>query len=253
MAGCELLRRAVHYAIASADLIEPPLLAVATPCRAWNLGMLVIHLSESMDAIAEGLTCGVVALTPGAGRDDEPGSVRSRCARLLAAIPAAPTGELVGIADLSLTDNALAYAGAMEIAVHGWDIAAACGHPRPIPAELASLLLQAADLLLPASARPDLFAEPLRPPVPATPSETLLAFLGRREARAYSAGRTGLAWAGGIDSMASAAAGRRAWPGIVAGGRTGRGGTCWYSLSSGGVIGRASHTWNLAAQLRATC
>jgi len=180
MTGCELLRRAVHYTIISAGLIEPPLLAVATPCRAWNLGMLLIHLSESMDAIAEGLTCGVVALTP--GPDGEPGSVRSRCARLLAAIPAAPTGELVGIADLSLTDNALAYAGAMEVAVHGWDIAAACGRPRPIPPELASPLLKAADLLLPASARPDLFAEPLRPPVPATPSGTLLAFLGRREA-----------------------------------------------------------------------
>jgi len=79
----------------------------------------------------------------------------------------------------------------MEIAVHGWDIAVACGHPRPIPAELASPLLRAADLLLPASARPDLFAEPLRPPVPATPSGTLLAFLGRREARGYSAGRNG--------------------------------------------------------------
>jgi uncharacterized protein (TIGR03086 family) len=182
MTGCELLRRAVRYAVVSADLIEPPLLAVATPCRAWNLGMLLIHLSESMDAITEGLTCGVVALTPGVG--GEPRSVRSRGARLLAAIPAAPTGELVGIADLSLTDNALAYAGAMEIAVHGWDIAVACGHPRPIPAELAGPLLKAADLLLPASARPDLFALPLRPPVPATPSGTLLAFLGRREPRA---------------------------------------------------------------------
>jgi uncharacterized protein (TIGR03086 family) len=182
MTGCELLRRAVHFTIASADLIEPPLLTVATPCGAWNLGMLLVHLTESIDAIAEGLTCGVVALMPASGLESGPGSVRSRCARLLAAIPRAPTGELVGIADLGLTDNALAYAGAMEIAVHGWDIAVACGYPRPIPAELASPLLKAADLLLPASARPDLFAEPLRPPVPATPSGTLLAFLGRRAA-----------------------------------------------------------------------
>lgn len=183
MTGCELLRRAVRYTIASADLIEPSLLTVATPCGAWNLGMLLLHLSESMDAIAEGLTCGVVALLPAASPRGGPGSVRSRCARLLAAIPAAPTGELVGIADLTLTDNALAYAGALEIAVHGWDIAVACGDPRPIPAELASPLLNAAGWLLPASARPDLFAEPLRPPAPATPSGTLLAFLGRREAR----------------------------------------------------------------------
>jgi uncharacterized protein (TIGR03086 family) len=188
MTGCELLRGAIQYAITSADLVEPALLAGATPCSGWNLGMLLIHLSESMDAIAEGLTCGVVALMP-AGPGGEPGSVRARCARLLAAIPAAPTGELVGVADMSLTDNALAYCGAMEVAVHGWDIAVACGRPRPIPAELASPLLEAADVLLPASARPDLFARPLRPPVPATPSGTLLAFLGRREARCYSVGQ----------------------------------------------------------------
>jgi uncharacterized protein (TIGR03086 family) len=186
MTGCELLRGAIHYAVTSAELIEPPLLTVATPCSAWNLGMLLVHLSESMDAITEGLTCGMVALMPAADAGGEPGSVRARCARLLAAIPAAPTGELVGIADLSLTDNALAYAGAMEVAVHGWDIAVACGRPRPIPAELASPLLKAADVLLPASARPDLFAHPLRPPVPATPSGVLLAFLGRREPRCYT-------------------------------------------------------------------
>ena len=183
MTGCELLRQAVQYAIASADLVEPPLLAVATPCTRWNLAMLLSHLSESMDAIAEGLTCGSVRLMPATcpdSLDDEPGAMRARCARLLAAIPAAPTGEPIGIADLSLTEEALAYAGAMEVAVHGWDIAAACGRPRPIPAELASPLLAAVPVLLPASARPDLFAQPLAPPVPVTPSGVLLAFLGRR-------------------------------------------------------------------------
>ncbi len=179
MTGCELLRQAVQYATASADLVEPPLLAVATPCTRWNLGMLLSHLSESMDAIAEGLTCGSVRLLPSAW-PDSPGGMRARCARLLAAVPAAPTGELIGIADLSLTDNALAYTGAMEVAVHGWDIAVACGRPRPIPTDLASSLLAAAPVLLPASARHDLFAEPLAPPRPVTPSGTLLALLGRR-------------------------------------------------------------------------
>src|SRR5712691_831776 len=183
MTGCELLRQAVQYATTSADLVQAPLLAVPTPCTVWNLAMLLSHLSESMDAIAEGLTCGSVRLMPAAWPDNpggEPGGMRARCARLLAAIPAAPSGEPIGIADLSLTDNALAYTGAMEVAVHGWDIAVACGRPRPIPDELASSLLAAAPVLLPASARPDLFAGPLAPPRPVTPSGTLLAFLGRR-------------------------------------------------------------------------
>src|SRR5262249_7241117 len=89
--------------------------------------------------------------------------------------------DLVAIADHSLTDNTLAYAGAMEIAVHGWDIFAACGHPRPIPARLASPLLRAAGALVPDSARAGLFAPPLPSPVPVTASGALRAFLGRPE------------------------------------------------------------------------
>lgn len=179
--GARLLREAIDYALASADLVTPLLLAQPTPCAEWNLAMLLSHLSDSLDALTEGLTTGSVRLIadPGAESEAQPADVRSRCGRLLSAIPATPAGRLVAIADHDLTADILAHAGAIEITVHGWDVAVACGTLRPIPGNLATPLLASAAVLLPETARGGLFAPPLQPSPPASPADRLLAFLGR--------------------------------------------------------------------------
>jgi uncharacterized protein (TIGR03086 family) len=179
--GDPLLRDAIGYALASADLVTPPLLPRPTPCAEWNLGMLLRHLSDSLDALTEGLTHGAVRLTAGAGAGPEaqPTGMRVRCGRLLAAIPAAPAGRRIAIGDRELADGVLACAGAMEITVHGWDISAACGIPRTIPDDLATALLERAPLLLPGTAREGLFGPALHASPLATPAVRLLAFLGR--------------------------------------------------------------------------
>jgi uncharacterized protein (TIGR03086 family) len=177
----ELLRQAIEYALASADLVTRPLLTSPTPCAGWSLDMLLSHVSESLDALAEGLTRGMVSLMPTATAelDAEPAGMRTRSARLLTAIQDAPAGSLIAIADHDLPDSLLVCAGAIEVTVHGWDISAACGVPRVIPADLASTLLDTAPVLLPDSARQGLFAAPLPVPLLASPGEHLLAFLGR--------------------------------------------------------------------------
>lgn len=177
----ELLRQSIEYALASADLVTPPLLTSPTPCAGWSLGMLLSHVSESLDALAEGLTCGMVSLLPAATGelDAEPAGLRARCARLLVAVADAPAGSLIAIAGHDMPDSLLACAGAIEVTVHGWDIYTACGVPRTIPAGLASALLDTAPVLLPDSARQGLFAAPLPVPLLASPGEHLLAFLGR--------------------------------------------------------------------------
>ena len=178
--GRELLRSAIYYALPSADLVTPALLAMPTPCAAWNLGMLLSHLSESLDALAEGLNHGAVCRWPGTAEPDAtPAGLRVRCERLLAAIQAAPADRSVIIAGHDMTETALTCTGAIEIGVHGWDIAAACGSPRPIPDNLARPLLRVAPALLPGSSREGLFAEPLPADLQAGPGERLLAFLGR--------------------------------------------------------------------------
>jgi uncharacterized protein (TIGR03086 family) len=175
------LRLAIGYASASARPVTPRLLSRPTPCAAWTLEMLLSHVSESLDALAEGLGGGAVSLIPARADipEAEPAGMRVRCARLLAAMAAAPPGRVITVADRGLSDSVLACAGAIEIAVHGWDIAAACGAPAPIPAALARGLLEAAPALIPDSARGELFGAPVAPPQLAGPGERLVAFLGR--------------------------------------------------------------------------
>jgi hypothetical protein len=73
----------------------------------------------------------------------------------------------------------VAITGATELAIHGWDIAVACGRARPVPPVLAAVLLAIAPLLVPAGARPGLFADPVPLHGPACPGDELVAFLGR--------------------------------------------------------------------------
>jgi uncharacterized protein (TIGR03086 family) len=79
-----------------------------------------------------------------------------------------------------LDTTVLAAAGALEIAVHGWDVAQACGEDRPLPESLAATLLAVAPLVVRAEDRPGRFAAPYDVPPTATASERLLAFVGRR-------------------------------------------------------------------------
>ncbi|WP_173870504.1 hypothetical protein SALCHL_002636 [Streptomyces albus subsp. chlorinus] len=112
---------------------------------------------------------------------DPAGVFRRRAARLLGAWAAAPGRELLTVADAPLTATALALTGAVELAVHGWDIAQATGRPdRPVPAPLAARLLPVARQLVPhEGARPPLFAPEVPVPRDAPPGDRLLAFLGR--------------------------------------------------------------------------
>ena len=86
----------------------------------------------------------------------------------------------MAIGDRELTTSLVVMAGAVEIAVHGWDIWMACGGRRahPLPG-LASDLLPIAALLTPRGARAGLFADPVHVSERAEPGDLLVAFLGR--------------------------------------------------------------------------
>jgi hypothetical protein len=90
------------------------------------------------------------------------------------------TEGTVYIGDRELTASVVTVAGAIEIAVHGWDISVACGGARVIPSNLAALLLPIAPLLITAETRSGLFADPVRLARPACPGDELVAFLGRQ-------------------------------------------------------------------------
>jgi len=181
--GAGLLDRAISYAIGVAGDVAPELLPRPTPCREWDLEMLLRHANESLTALLEGLDAGRIGLEPAA--EDEPAAdlarvFRERARRLLSAWSGAGRPRsVIYIADCPLAASAMEGAGALEIAVHGWDISQACGHRRPIPRALAVELLAVAALLVPETGRHPLFAAPLAVPPGAHASDRLAAFLGR--------------------------------------------------------------------------
>ncbi len=182
--GTGLLERAICYAGLSALAVTPALLPRPTPCLGWDLEMLLRHASESLAALQDGTVTGHVGLIPRPpDRDQAPDLARifrDRARRLLAALSVGGRPLVFDIGDLPLPAVALEGAGAIEIAVHGWDISQACGQPRPIPDRLAASLLVIAPLLIPEAGRHPLFSPPVKAPAQASPGERLVAFLGRR-------------------------------------------------------------------------
>jgi uncharacterized protein (TIGR03086 family) len=179
-----LLEPSITYALRVAMAVTPDLLPRPTPCREWDLRMLLRHASESVTALAEGIQTGTVGLEPAAEDDDlvaDPARAFRDRARQLRAAWARPGDQrqVIEIAGCPLAAGVMAAAAALEVAVHGWDISRACGQCRPIPAALATDLLVIAPVLVPRTGRHPLFTAPVSVPATATPSDRLAAFLGR--------------------------------------------------------------------------
>jgi uncharacterized protein (TIGR03086 family) len=189
-----LLERAIRYALSAAGHATPQLLTEPTPCTGWDLGTLLLHLGESFDTLAGSLRART--LDPGPGRSGAEGPARApsapdggalvaglagRAAALLGACTEVRGGqEPVAAGDLRLTTSVVAITGAIEVAVHGWDISVTCGTGGPVPSRLATELLPYAALLVPRHTRPGLFADPVPVPRRSCSGDRLVAFLGRQ-------------------------------------------------------------------------
>ncbi|TQJ87100.1 TIGR03086 family metal-binding protein [Streptomyces sp. SLBN-31] len=174
-----LLERSLAYALGSVAAVPPGSLERATPCAEWDLGELLGHLDDSLDALYEGLTGGRIGLAPVAPvAGDLACAFRTRAGAVLGAWAAGP-GERVLVGEVPLDVRVMAAVGAVEITVHGWDVARSCGRPRPVPGALAAELLPVARCVVAAEDRGVRFAAPVAVPPYAEPGERLLAFLGR--------------------------------------------------------------------------
>jgi uncharacterized protein (TIGR03086 family) len=182
-----LLERATGYTRTCLQLVTLEAMANRTPCRGWDLWLLLHHLDDSLAALQEAADVGYVDLDPdgdGCGNDRESADIgvrlRTRVSSLLGALSNNDGSTLVSVAGRPLTAGVLASTGALEIAVHGWDVARACGHPRPLPPRLAEELLELAPLLVSEQDRPARFATAVPVPPMASSGDQLLAFLRRR-------------------------------------------------------------------------
>ncbi len=173
----ELLDRALSYTRVSLNHVTDADLSLPTPCERWNLGQLLAHMEDALDAFAEGPR-GVIDLD-----DRTPALVRvqhlqHKACGLLAAWsrPAPPT---VRIGEYDVATEVVALTAALDITVHGWDVAQSVGADLPIPGGLARELVPVAEWLVPARERGGRFAAPLDVPDDASEEQRLLGFLGR--------------------------------------------------------------------------
>jgi uncharacterized protein (TIGR03086 family) len=178
--GVAVLERAVAYALGSLALVTPEALGRPTPCRYWDLQDLLEHLLDSMAALQEAIEVGRVDRQPVPVAADVIVVLRAQATRLLGSWANAEGSTTVCVEDTTVTAPLVAVAGAIEVTVHGWDVAQACGRNRPIPDDLADELLGLAVLFIRAPDRPGRFGAPIGVPLEAAASDRLLAFLGRR-------------------------------------------------------------------------
>jgi uncharacterized protein (TIGR03086 family) len=180
--GAGLLERAVGFALGAVRAVTPGALADPTPCRGWDLGMLLCHLNDSLAALHEVVDTASVSLVPPPEDDrgvDLVTVFRERAGRLLDVWTTARDHQVVTVGGCPIRGGVVAGTGALEIIVHGWDIARACGEDRVIPAALATRLLRMAPVLISDDTRPGLFDPPVAVSPGAAPGNRLVAFLGR--------------------------------------------------------------------------
>lgn len=187
-AGVGLLEAAVRYSCHAAHLVSPTDLARATPCAAWNLSMLLAHMCESAAALHEAFTCGHVdhpaTVQHGMPVRDPITAFREHADRLLSVCAQAggASRDLISVADSALPTTVLIAVGAIEFAVHGWDLSHATGHGSPIPGNLAAQLLTIASTIVPSTGRDALFAAPVDIAQTASRGDQLVAYFGRSPA-----------------------------------------------------------------------
>jgi uncharacterized protein (TIGR03086 family) len=179
--GVGLLERAITYTLGGLAGLDRGDLARATPCAGWSLGHLLAHLDDGLCALAEAADSGRVGLGRhrGDAGADPVGRVRAAARHTLGAWIRLSGHPEILVAGVPVPAAVVAATGALEVAVHGWDIGRARALDRPLPAALAADLLDLAPVLVTAADRPARFAVPLPAPPGAGPGARLLALLGR--------------------------------------------------------------------------
>ena len=142
----ELLERALGYTRVVLADVRPDNLHAPTPCSGWTLARLLAHMDDALDAFTEA-AAGQVHVEPAPPTDDRVDTLREKACALLGAWAEARPPS-VGVGDRRVDAPLLVSMAALEITVHGWDVAQATGRGTPIPDDLARGLLPIAERVI---------------------------------------------------------------------------------------------------------
>jgi uncharacterized protein (TIGR03086 family) len=157
-------------------------LSVPTPCRDWDLGALLAHMEDSLETLTQAAELGRVEVAEPPLRPDPDRVVDrlvQRACHARAAWQQRLTSAPISVSDLPLGRDTVVLVGALEVAVHGWDVAQATGHGRRLPEDLAVHLYDVALAVVTPEERGRRFGPAVTVPGTAPASTRLLAHLGR--------------------------------------------------------------------------
>ncbi len=172
----ELLEQALTYTRTTLSSVGPDR-SGPTPCAGWSLADLLAHMDDGLDAFLEAAGGAVRVEVPRRPGGDLQGLQRKACHLL--GVWSSPTPTLVVVGDQEMPIDLLVTTAALEIAVHGWDVAQATGLDQPLPEDLARSLLPVAQRMVADEDRAERFSAPLTPVPGTSRSGQLLGFLGR--------------------------------------------------------------------------
>lgn len=181
LGSVRLLSSAIRYALEGVDAVAPGSESLPTPCAGWDLRALMIHLNQSMDELRRAVAVEQADPEPANVAAGPAATFRSHARQLLeSCIDGGAVGRSIAVGDQSVPSAWVVITAAAEVTVHGWDISVACGRPRSIPDPLALTLLSLLQLVVTDASRRPLFGPEVRVARRASPSDQLVAFLGRR-------------------------------------------------------------------------
>ncbi len=177
----ELLERSLAWTRGALVGVRDAEAGRATPCRGWTLADLLVHMVDSLEVVTE-LSLGRVALAGPPPTSRRPEVLAEHLGVLgCALLDGWLRADRPAVADVggALLDADVAVeVGALEIAVHGWDVARSRGLDAAFPPLLAAALLPVAVRRVPVVGRHPRFAPPVAP-WGTDPASLLLAHLGR--------------------------------------------------------------------------
>ncbi|WP_205471896.1 TIGR03086 family metal-binding protein [Nocardioides sp. SYSU D00038] len=175
----ELLERSLAYTRGTLSAVRPHHLGRPTPCAEWTLAQLLAHMDDGLDAFTEAAG-GYVGVRPTAPVPPGlPGLREKACALVGAWVEHRDDPDRVLVGDRSVEATVVVLTGALEMAVHGWDVGRATGLGGPIPEPLAAGLLPVAAWAVGPEDRPTRFGVARRAHQDASSATHLLGHLGR--------------------------------------------------------------------------
>lgn len=181
----DLDRAALAHLAGLVDRVTADDLARPTPCAGWDVHALLDHVVGgnvlyARAAFGEGADWGTRS-DDHLGDDHRAAYARSREAVTAAFAVAGGVGTLIALPFGALPPAWAIPVHFVDVLVHGWDLAAACGLDRTLDADLAGAALDTITAY-PAETwgDPRFFAHRVAPPPGATVTDRLVAAVGRR-------------------------------------------------------------------------